>query len=484
MEQINNYINFIKWIALDDNNNEFNWDNKKFDSSKAKQAIDIHRVHMRAYEKVSRSLPKWFDNELTDYLNNFNNKVLNQYNRYIKELKLVTQTLSNLNQTTKLIVIKGFTSYYLTGDINTLRITKDIDLLYNDLPFLKMVLFDLGYKEEKKETEVEHEYVTMIKDDISLDIHNYFPVPQYTDKIKEIVKNPVEPWFLFGWEDKISKIKYEDLKNDCIETENNLLIPDVNMSILIICGNIFKDYFYPNFNSRSHISISELIRVKKLTQADEFNPTIILKKAKKYGVINSLYFVITIFQNLFKTNPLIIKSPLEKYPKRLLWNGTFFLPNIDEKLLFCNLDNDIQQLSYNNPLKIELDKKYTELGEYNTYNTPLLEVLKISEMDNNICIKLQLSNPGKNNDDVFRLILGYKLDILYIYSNNKLKLKDASIKNCARIKKLSHSYQIEICFPISSLNSNGPLPIILCVERWHTISQYINMSIIPCQLNC
>lgn len=439
---------------------------------------------MSAYEKINRSLPKWCDNELTAYLSYYKNKVLDQYDRYIKELKLITQTLTDLNQTTKLIVIKGFTSYYLTEDINTLRLTEDIDLLYDDLPFLKEVLLDLGYKEEKKETEVEHEYINMVKDDISLDIHNYFPVPQYTDDMKAIVKKSVEPWFLFGWEDKISKIDYENLKKDCIEVENNILIPDVNMSILILCGNIFKNYFYPSFDSRTHISFSELMRIKKLTLADDFNPTITFKKAEKYGVTNSLYFIITIFENLFRMNPLMVKSPLEKYPKRLLWNATFCLPNIDEKLLFCDLDNDVHQLSNNNPLKVELDKEYTDLSEYNTHNQPLLKELKISELDNDICIKLHLSNPRYNNDDVFRLVLGYQLEILYIYSDNKLRIDYESIKNFARIKKYSHSYQIEISIPKSSLNSKDIVPIILCVERWHTISQYINMSIIPFQLIC
>ncbi|MBT2284114.1 nucleotidyltransferase family protein [Paenibacillus polymyxa] len=373
-------------------------------------------------DSISSLLPKVEDEKVLDFIrkHRLENYFCNQKDfSLVEELheditqisKLHKDKLDFLNEYnaitgTKPFIIKGFSSYYLTDNVELLRKSNDIDIFVDKPLDCIEHLIEQGFSETKSPNA--HEYSTLIRDTIEIDLHQYFPINGYPSefiKRKDFDKNFITKSSI----KLVSIIDYNELIQHAVVLKG-CMIPTVTMSAFISCINIFNDYI-SGFAKIPSIKLIELIDVIELFNHHNFNHDVFKKLVEKHQAHDAISFSDNLIRNLcgislFKSYEVRAYS---YFPQIFYWQfNTWFVPkNMIDILVVDNLDTVFQSFqstkvqvpfntykSYSNK-----SKERSLLGiEKNKYGeTPEIEVsVKFEEY---LFISVNVfTNYGINND--------------------------------------------------------------------------------------
>lgn len=268
--------------------------------------------------KLQPYYKKFQDGELQQELEKQIKDITDHYNLSISFLMDLQESLSE-----PIVVVKGFSNYHITNGRILLRGTADIDLLAHNPYKLKDLLLSNDFIEVKSETG--HELSELQRGDLFVDLHKFVPVVSYPQDINDIsLKNKMctEKGAALNGE-----ISYFDVIENSIKITEKILVPNVNLSLVILCSSIFRDYI-TRVDQLPHFKLINLVEVYLLLQEEGFNIDEFQKLVIKFNAEHSVEFVNYLLKEVYQVSLLKSAPKLNWYPQILLWNfNQWFIPN-------------------------------------------------------------------------------------------------------------------------------------------------------------
>lgn len=235
----------------------------------------------------------FFDALITE-LQKMQNGILVHAMRQLKALKEIQKIFPS---DCPPICIKGLSCAIICDDLHAIRLSKDIDLFYADLPKLRNILQELGYVDINATTAT-HEDSVYEKNGIYIEIHKYFPIMISDNYDKKFFNNKKqcnlpEPHF--------EKIGYEDLLHNAVHVNNstssNLLITNAPMTAFILALHIYKDCIWQTYRMPK-VRIGDLLDIAELLNLPGFPMEELKYLVCKYNAQYIWNFVLTIASSL------------------------------------------------------------------------------------------------------------------------------------------------------------------------------------------
>jgi hypothetical protein len=231
------------------------------------------------------------------------------------------------------MVVKGCSTYALTGDVRTLRFSADLDLFYEDEAVLWDVLWRLGYTGERLDR---HEFGVLHRGDIGVEIHRQFPVcsnpPELAAADLAPERNPgvwrqpapprprgdTLPWVHHARRD----IRYADLAETAVRgltpDTADLWVPDVTMSTFVFCAHEFRDFIEPSFKRRVPVQLAVLADIFELARHPQFDRQRFMELVKRFDGQDTVGFVGCLLASFFGSNPLPVAASTVATKRRWL----------------------------------------------------------------------------------------------------------------------------------------------------------------------
>ncbi|WP_240420360.1 nucleotidyltransferase family protein [Paenibacillus periandrae] len=466
------------------------------------QVLKEQRVIGRFLKRMKSDYPKKFSNELIEKLSNFQNDIEVRNRNFMKVLNELNEVIDSRNSS--YIVIKGFSYYALTGESQSIRYSTDIDLFCNEFQLLKAGLSSINFV-DTNEFLSPHEIGNMIRNNIVMDVHNYFPVlsyPKIVQQQKDYLPDQFQGyWFQKNQELRVTKIYYNDLLENStfgitVDT-NNIKILEPCMLILILCAHIFKDYVWEPYKV-DLLRLGELAEINDLCKHEKFDKNKLLELIEKYDAKVAVSFVrhllIAFFEccNLPSFNFSEERLEWVQFPQKMvgiIW-GPWVSLNNPYQLLDRNIDAIVNHIGANEIITSSLNKK----NIYSTYskdkNKNLARVIhwskEIKKLEIEITIDWDSENISFNiliMDDLLyvneyvRINFGTPLFSEWCYINEKQEIKGIIVdKDGIKMKKNEKGHSIRFIVPWSKLPNHSPsnhsLSVMLNVKRiWNNIDK-------------
>lgn len=373
-----------------------------------------HKLETKFFEKIKKNKPLWCSDKV--YIKA--ESLAEQIKKRFEDQHSFLTSFSEEYEST-LLVIKGFTAFLLTDKETPIRGSSDMDLFTEDYVKLREKLITTGFVEVKSETG--HEFSELVKNSINVDIHKLYPIYQYPKDIWDMQLNVVNLTTSESIQ-IVSEIYYEDLVQNCIYIHKNLAVPSVEMAILILSNNLFKDYvsFLDFLPPVPLVQIVEIVQLLKKTDIGR-----VYKLAEKYNASQLLDFVGEVISKLYGLNPFenFTGQPKPGFPQMLLWNfNTWINNNQTNKLLkTIDLKNIISEMK-NTMLK---SSSHTKIYKYQNIDKNLENSLNGYE-----------GTTGRKVDVALQVIwedcIHFQIDIF----NTKLSMNDMVVINFGTFRRI------------------------------------------------
>ena len=264
--------------------NSKNWNCCENMNEKIINFIMTHKLQYPAKEWISEKnirIPEQYKYELDLACENIDKS-------YLKILRFCNSLKNNLESS---IIIKGITPYLHTGSAKTKKESFDIDVFSNNPNNLVESLKNDGYQIKAGAID-NHEFQVLLRDDIVVEIHRYFPVFRVeTSAIGRVL--------LF------EKISFEDLEENIVQTyyqQYKIKIPSVEMTALIIAAHVFKKFVWQPF-AEPVVTFHEIIQFYELIILKKFNHSHFLQLINKFHAQDAVGYVFMIVREYFKNIP-------------------------------------------------------------------------------------------------------------------------------------------------------------------------------------
>ncbi|MFD1956889.1 hypothetical protein ACFSL6_22610 [Paenibacillus thailandensis] len=242
----------------------------------------------------------------------------------------------------KPLIIKGFSTYYLIKHEGLIRKSNDIDLFVEEPSKYIEKLVQNGFLEIVSPNA--HEYSTLIKDTIEIDLHKYFIVRAYPSDIGEHPENSEivtkEKMYDSG------QIHFGEILEHAVEFPY-CFVPNATFSVLISCINLFNDYIV-GFAKTPCIKLIECIEIIELRENENFNGELFKALTAKYNAFDAVSFTNDFIRDL--TGETLFKDAemrYSRYPQLFYWNfNTWVTP--DETTDVLTVDS-LEKISF--PIK-------------------------------------------------------------------------------------------------------------------------------------
>ncbi|RRJ63391.1 hypothetical protein EHV15_11005 [Paenibacillus oralis] len=309
--------------------------------------VNTHKLHSFFYDKLQGR---------GELLNGINQDLANT----LKEIDYTFQSRwSFLRDLSKelpfpLVVIKGFSNHLSSNGRIPLKKSMDIDLLYENPKYLKQCLLKNNFVEFKGETE--HEEADLYRGNLYIDLHKLVPVITYPDDIDQVKHNNdlTQNGFRF-----MKKLDYQAVVKNSIFVDDNILAPNVTLSVLIACANIFRDYI-TRIDKLPVFKLVELLEVRMLLDLPEYDESLLKELIEAFDAHHSMDFAGYALELLYNVNPFrrLLSHSMNRFPQVLFWNfhSWFFPDDLKHTLLNDKFSYVIAQLA-DNDFDLRINKR-------------------------------------------------------------------------------------------------------------------------------
>lgn len=300
--------------------------NEMVNEEKLFSLLAHHRLTSRFFCCISQERPAWCNRKMHIRAWKAHSQARESMRRQVQAVREVCASLAPSGQ--PLIVLKGYSTYALTGENHNIRWSCDIDVCFSDLEMLWDALVHLGYVGERRV--FSHEFSTVSKRGVSIEVHHYFPVPILP---REVIASDMSPLMNPGvWKQEFanviggSRIGYEDLAKNLIQATTpemeGLAVLHPSMNVFISCAHLFRDYHEPTFCRRDPVRLAELADVRDLLRHPQFDEQRLLCLADQFNGHDAVEFTGRLLQTYFSTDSLTASS-LRSMPKQNKKSFTF-----------------------------------------------------------------------------------------------------------------------------------------------------------------
>lgn len=335
------YIPFLKWAA---GAATFIPDELEFDTSALLNLVDAHNLSGRFLRRINESNASWITPKLVEGVRHRHEETKCQLARNVTALSELRHQLSDK---TRVILIKGISTYILTEREETMR-AGDIDILSNNQNEVVRTLLRMGYTQTR--LPFMHEIGEYTKDTTEFDIHDYFPVYGYTKALleRDLLPQHHERIWQQSYELQNSRITFEDLEQyaNCGRQSNtsHVLVPDPNLLAVIICAHAFMNYtnmWSISHREKAYVRLGEIADLFSLAAHPSFSKQQFLAYVNRYQAHDAVEWAASIAVSVFGKNPLPIPvliglgEPLhaKRFPRCLWWNFWASLSSDTDDLL-------------------------------------------------------------------------------------------------------------------------------------------------------
>ena len=302
--------------------------------------VDAHRLTVRFLARLLKEQPPWATPSLIRKLQLRQLHIRYDFHQKIGALREVQAACRSSGL--QLAIVKGLSSYSLTGEPSMIRYVGDFDVLAGDPEELVTVLSHLGYEVKGRGG---HTVADMGRQDLSFDIHKFFPVDSYPRPMDIGGLLPrLHPGLWLKSVGEIAtrnEITYDEIiKNSTtgILPENtDITVPDTNMTILVSCAHIFRHYLEQAIWQTIYrlgagtLRLGDLADIRDLALHPRFNSARFLELTRKYNGGDSVDLVSFLLATYFGRSPLPTLSlagfrfrnryyfPRPLWPHRAFW---------------------------------------------------------------------------------------------------------------------------------------------------------------------
>ncbi len=233
------------------------------------QAVLRHRLTLRLLGRIDREGPGWATKSLIDGLKQQRRSIEKGIQSRLSELGRVAQLVGNLRP----VMLKGPTTFLIAREIDYLKYSNDLDLLTNRPEELVYLLMKAGY-EASDDYCRPHEYASLYKEGINIDVHRYFPVIDTSSVNKNIVPSANQGiWHGLNAANE-HELTYEMFLTDArpVPSADQVLMAGPTMACLIACTHLFREYHHASVPLPiATIRLGELCEAYGMKNQESFN---------------------------------------------------------------------------------------------------------------------------------------------------------------------------------------------------------------------
>jgi len=248
-----------------------------------------HKLTDRFLARVYDERPEWIDSPLLDATRVQANEVRRNIQTRFELLGEIEAAELDPGQL-PVVIVKGITSFALTGDRRLLRRTNDIDLLWHDPAGLTDVLASLGYHTSDDHCR-NHEYSAVYRHGVKVDVHNYFPV----ETPRQVaVLGPSNGHRVLSTSSFLeAELSYDFLRSSAQDSGlAGLRVPSIEVAVLIAVAHSYREYAHQPFAlPNGTVRIGELLEIQRLSTDPRFDPTRFAALVEMFQAGTSVGFV-------------------------------------------------------------------------------------------------------------------------------------------------------------------------------------------------
>lgn len=479
--------------------------------------LRAHNLVSRFFHRCQLEKPPWYRRALSIPAWEQTQAIKRRTFRQIAAVQEIAEALPP--DAHPLIVIKGPATFAMTGDRRHLRWSGDLDLLCRDSLCLWESLLQLGYRGERNDSVDEtksaaHEFAVLARDDVVIEIHDYFPVARYPDEVRSA--DLVPSHHPGRWVQRLpgflpSQITFDLLAahsmNGVGPDTRRLRIPDPAASILILCAHEFRNFLHSPFTGMT-VRLSALADVYDLARDSRFDAGRFLSLMAETGPGDSAAFAASLLQSLYGHNPLpVTASAFEGacFPQALSYSGGWAaLAGLKDVLLMSGTETFAANLGLNRILAPASgsSRTYATVPE-GAANQQVMEALPRLVLNSPLAPRIEMN--ARHEPDVLHLSVTF-LDPLpngaeyevYVQFRHQAHGPDAWGWKFLDANQFHHSPVLEFAFRRTALprqfRETKRVPMILAIgqfrrrERlaagWFNGNAVEPLAIIPLEITC
>src|SRR5215204_1449361 len=303
----------------------------EFDQDVLIDLLTIHNLSGRFLHRLSNQTVPWVTPPLKQAALDLHSKTRRHV---IENARAVREVNRYLGDKVEIIIVKGISTYILSGNDHTMR-SGDIDVLCNDSDALIGALTALGYHQSK--APFLYEIGEYSKDGIEFDIHSYFPVYTYSESLAnaDLVPGRHPAIWRQSYQMQESRIFYADLKSNSYRSEasetEGLIAPNPHMLALILCSHAFLNYtnvWSISHREKAYVRLGEIADLFDLADHPDFRREKFLSLVEQLNAGHAVAWAASVATSIFGKNPLPMSStaqldddlPDGRFPCCLWWN--------------------------------------------------------------------------------------------------------------------------------------------------------------------
>lgn len=329
--------------------------------------IVTHRITARFFDRIRAERPRWASRHLLFSLHQMHQTTKEHLRRQQRALHEILALWPESEGA--LVVIKGFSSYALTGEERFLRFSGDLDLF----PRNKENLYDLLTKTLDYSGEItgSHDWGRMTRGPVRIDITQHFTVSSYPDAVRDS-PDAFDPARHPGvWRQPLyndapgGTLQYEDFLEDATQGRTpdtrDFLFPDVTMTVFLNMVHSFGHHIGgPCTCFLPQIKIGDLADAYEMAARSDFDPAKFCRLVETFNGQGAVSVLGGLLESLFGRNPFAFalsddRPPMRRFPQRVAWYGPWVsLYNAAEMILATDAQIPFRRLSPNEILATDV----------------------------------------------------------------------------------------------------------------------------------
>lgn len=403
-------------------------------------------------------------------------------NKYQNQVEFAEQINQDLNH--PLVVFKGFSNSFLQTQYILKRESADLDVLYKEPEQFRNILLNKKFSEFKYNPDPEsgHEFSCLDNSlsGMKIDLHHHIPIMAYPDDIHTVetsgdtTQSPAT---------RVAAIGYEDILLNSIQIFGNVLIPNIHLSVLILCSSMFRDYI-GRMDRLPYFKLIDLQETLLLLDDPMFDFAEFNKLVIRYKAFDSVNFVGKVtFELLGFDSFEFVDKKLRSYPQIQIWNfnSWFIPPSLKESILNIDVISLFRQMGAEILLvKNNVSKTYKcnllQLVIKSTDNSDLDVSLKITLKDD-LILSVEIENvSGISEKDLINFNFG-SIKKTYFGSSSRRILFGAKEHQQERIEYDKKTRTLTLTLHLNNeemrrIKCNNDIPLNLYIEKYENVIEY------------